>query len=154
MRGPATPDALQDAARDHRLERGCEDADQAPGHEQDEPGMNRGLAPDAIGERAEEHLAEPQPQEQRGDDILDVVRTRDPEVVADRGQRGQHRVGRERDQRHQEGDEGNELAGTKDGPGGRSTHSRSPGVVEAPVDFRPSGLGHSRAGPVSEDTGA
>ena len=61
--------------------------------------MDGGLAPDAVGERPEEHLAEPEPQEQGRDDELDVVRARGAQVAADLLQRRQHRVGRKREEK-------------------------------------------------------
>ena len=54
-----------------------------------------------------------EPQEHSRDDELDVVPAHCPEVAADLGQRRQHRVDRERDERHQQRDERNEFAGTK-----------------------------------------
>ena len=62
--------------------------------------MHGGFAPDAVGERAEQQLADPEPQKEGHDDQLNIVRTRDAEVAADCGQRRQHRVDRQRDQRH------------------------------------------------------
>ena len=118
-------DALQDAARDHHLEGACEDAHETSGHEQDEARMDSGPAPDTVGERAENDLAQAEPQEQSRDDELDVVRTRRPEVVTDGGQRRQHRVGRKRDERYQQGDKSKEFAGTKGGSAGLWVHSSS-----------------------------
>ena len=132
---PRHSDALQDAARDHRLERGRKDGHEASEHEQGEAEMDGGLAPDAVGEGAEEHLAQPQSQEQRRDDELDVVRARDFEIAADRRQRRQHRVDRERDERHQEGDEGYELGRAQGGPGHRRAHPALFRVITACVDL-------------------
>ena len=85
--------------------------------------MDSGPAAKAIGERAEHHLTKAQAEEESRDDELDVVPARHSEVVADGGQRRQHRVGGERRERHQQGDEGNELAKSKGGCDGRSVHS-------------------------------
>ena len=79
--------------------------------------MDGGPASDAVGERAKENLAEPKPQEHRRDDELDIVPAGRAEVAADLRQRRQHRVDRERDERHQQGDEANEFPGAKGGPG-------------------------------------
>ena len=120
MRGPATPDALQDTARDHRLEGRREDGHEAPGHEQGEADMNGGLASDAIREGAEEHLAEPEPHEQGGDDELGVVRARDPEVAADRrGSAGSIASIASATSDIRRAMRGTNSAGTKGGPGRR-----------------------------------
>ena len=111
--GSRNAHALEDAPDDHRLERGREDADHAPGHEQGEARVDGRLAPDAVGEGAEEDLADPDSEEHGGDDELDVVRMRGSEVASDHRESGQHRVGRERDERHEKGGEGNELPTSK-----------------------------------------
>ena len=107
-----------------------------PAHEQREAGANGGLAADEVGERAEEKLSEAEPEEEGGDDELHVVALRRAEIAPDCGQGGQHRVDRERDERHQEGDEGDELAGAEHGPpcrppgrAGRLRHSLSAAVA-------------------------
>ena len=109
------PDPLKGPPGDHRVERGREDGHDATGHEQGEAGMDGGLASDAVGEGAEDDLADPDSQEHGGDDELAVVRVRGSEVASDHGERRQHRIGRERDERHQEGDEENELRSSKRG---------------------------------------
>ena len=119
--------ALQDAARDHHLERGGEDAHQAPGHEQEEAGVDRGPAAHPIRERTEDELTDAESDEQCRDDELDVVPARHAEVLTDRGQRGQHRVDRERHERHEERGERDELAdpeGRPDGAAGSGAGGR------------------------------
>ena len=49
--------------------------------------MDGGLAPDAVGEWAEQHLTESEPEKQGRDDELDIVRARCPEVAPDHRQR-------------------------------------------------------------------
>ena len=117
--GRGDPDALEHAPGEHRLEGGREDGDDAAGHEQREAGTDGGLAADEVGERAEDKLPEPEPEEERGDHELHVVALRRAEIAPDRRQRRQHGVDRERDERHQERDEGHELAGAEHGPSRR-----------------------------------
>ena len=112
-------DALEDAGRDHHLERGRPDRDQAPCHEHPEADVDRGLAPEPVGERAEEDLANPEPEKDGDDDVLDVVRADHAEVSPDRRERGQHRVDGKGDEGEEERDEGDELAGTKPSRGRR-----------------------------------
>ena len=78
--------------------------------------MDGGSPANPVGERTEDELTDAESDEQRGDDELDVVPARHPEVLADRGQRGQHGVDRERHERHQEGGERDELADREGGP--------------------------------------
>ncbi len=99
------PEALHDAACDHHLERGREHAQQAAGHEEGQARVYGSPSPDAVRKRAKDDLTEPQPKEHRRDDELGVVSAEHPEVAADLGQRRQHRIDRQRDERHQEGDE-------------------------------------------------
>ena len=83
------------------------------------PAQIAGFRPIKSESGPNEKLTDPQPKEEGRDDQLNVVALRSAKVAPDIGQGGQHRVDRERDERHQQGDEGYEFAGAEHGPPGR-----------------------------------
>ena len=70
------------------------------------PAWMAGLRPKTVGEWAEDDLTEGEPEEHGRDDELDIVPAWRTEVVTYGRQRRQHRVGRERGERHQQGRRG------------------------------------------------
>ena len=101
--------------------------------------MDRGPASDSVRERTEDELAQAEPHKERRDDELDVVAAGHAEVLADRGERGQHRVDRERHERHEEGGERDELADRERGPDGAAG-------LGAAGRRRPGGAAHGKSG--------
>jgi len=102
--------ALQRAGRDHRFKRPRQRREQAEGDIKRQAGEEHRPAAKAVGQRSVEQLRRAEPQHIGGDDPLPLVALGNPQRLADGRQCRQHPVDRQRVDRHQRGDQGDELS--------------------------------------------
>ena len=84
--------------------------EQAGRNEAGERRQQHRLAPEAIGERPIDELAQPEPGNVNGDDPLPRIGVRDADIAPDRRQRGQHQVDTQGVHRHDRRHEGDEFS--------------------------------------------